>query len=379
MPSFNNAASRLKIKLKDILVEEDIKTTSNNQHSILSSTVKGVYLQSNFFKKQIASEENIGYKILNPNRLVMSPQNAWMGNINFYDGLIIGIVSPSYKIYQVDEKYHRIIKTIVKTKRFQEQIRRISEQGASVVRRNLDLNKFLNLQIQIPTENLETYGNFLSAIDQLIEKQKEKVARIKSLKKGYLQKMFPADGKDKPEIRFKGFSGGWQEIKLGTIAKITIGEFVIQTKQNPNFTYPVFNGGSSYTGFYDKYNNEGNKIVISARGANAGYVNFVSTRYWAGNSCYSVGITSQSHDTHFVFHYVKYNQGNFKEFKQAANIPSVSKNDVENFVIKSTLIHEQHKIGSFLSAIDRLIEKEEAAIERSESLKKGYLKKIFAD
>ncbi len=191
--------------------------------------------------------------------------------------------------------------------------------------------------------------------------------------------MFPADGDDKPTIMFRGFSGRWQEIKLCTIAKITIGEFVIQTKQNPNFTYPVFNGGSSYTGFYDKYNNEGNKIVISARGANAGYVNFFSTRYWAGNSCYSVGITSQSHDTHFVFHYVKFNQGNFKEFKQTANIPSVSKNDVENFVIKSTQIHEQHKIGFFLSEIDRLIEKEEASIEIYESLKKGYLQNIFAD
>jgi restriction endonuclease S subunit len=40
---------------------------------------------------------------------------------------------------------------------------------------------------------------------------------------------------------------------------------------------------------------------------------------------------------------------------------------------------EQEKIGSFLSAIDRLVEKEESAIERYESLKKGYLQKIFAD
>jgi restriction endonuclease S subunit len=40
---------------------------------------------------------------------------------------------------------------------------------------------------------------------------------------------------------------------------------------------------------------------------------------------------------------------------------------------------EQSQIGEFFNRLDTLIEKEEAAIERFESLKKGYLKRIFAD
>ena len=73
--------------------------------------------------------------------------------------------------------------------------------------------------------------------------------------------------------------GDWEKIKLGQIANISIGEFVIKTKQNPNAKYPVFNGGKNYTGFYNEYNNEGNKIVISARGAYAGFVNFVVDKF----------------------------------------------------------------------------------------------------
>ena len=82
-------------------------------------------------------------------------------------------------------------------------------------------------------------------------------------------------------------------IRLKDISDISIGEFVRKDKQNDNYEYPVYNGGTTNTGYYFEYNNEGNKIIISARGA-AGFVNRVFTKYWAGNSCYSIKITSKS-------------------------------------------------------------------------------------
>ena len=53
-----------KIPLKNILVEQNYKTTKNNEYEILSSTAKGIYLQKDYFNKQAASDNNIGYKIL---------------------------------------------------------------------------------------------------------------------------------------------------------------------------------------------------------------------------------------------------------------------------------------------------------------------------
>ena len=88
-----------------------------------------------------------------------------------------------------------------------------------------------------------------------------------------------AENNKKPRIRFKGFTEAWEQRKVGNIANTTIGEFVIKTKQNPSSPYPVYNGGISYTGFYDDFNNEGNKIIISARGANAGFVNVVKSQF----------------------------------------------------------------------------------------------------
>lgn len=198
-----------------------------------------------------------------------------------------------------------------------------------------------------------------------------------------MQQIFPSTSSGQaPKLRFKDENGNnypdWEEKKLGEIAKITIGEFIIKTKQNPNSPYPVFNGGKSYTGFYDDYNNEGNKIIISARGANAGFVNFYKEKYWAGNSCYSVSF--KAIDNYFIeyfFYYVKFFENRFTDFQQAANIPSVSKKDVENFKIDVPCLEEQQKIASFLSAIDVQIEGVSNKIEQTKLFKKGLLQQMF--
>lgn len=184
-------------------------------------------------------------------------------------------------------------------------------------------------------------------------------------KKGIMQKLFSQ------ELRFSDESGNefpeWDEKKLGEVTEITIGEFVIKTKQNPNGKYPVYNGGKSYTGFYDEFNNEGNKIIISARGANAGFVNFARSRYWAGNSCYSVSIIDNSkYDINYFYQFIKLYENNFIQNQQAANIPSVSKKDAENFIIQIPSIEEQLKISNFLSALDEKINAIQDDVEKTE-------------
>ena len=183
---------------------------------------------------------------------------------------------------------------------------------------------------------------------------------------------------NKPEIRFSGFSDAWKQRKVGDIAKTTIGEFVIKTKQNDSYPYPVFNGGTTNTGFYNEFNNEGNKIIISARGANAGFVNFIKCRYWAGNSCYSIDLINKT-DFYidFIFQEMKHNQSRFTENQQAANIPSVSKADVEKFIVDVPGYGEQKKIGNFFSMLDNIITLQLRKLEILKNIKKSFLQKMF--
>ena len=139
------------IRIGDILKERAEKTTVNNQHEILSSTVKGIFSQREYFSKDIASENNVGYKIIRLHDVVLSPQNLWMGNINYNDRFVVGIVSPSYKIFTIAEKYDKtFIASMLKTQRALYNYMLVSEQGASIVRRNLNMEAFEQLVFKIP-------------------------------------------------------------------------------------------------------------------------------------------------------------------------------------------------------------------------------------
>ena len=149
-----------KLSLKQILKEVNIKSTQNNQYEILSSTANGLYSQKDYFNHQVASENNIGYKIIKKGELLFSPQNLWLGNINLNRSFEIGIVSPSYKIYCIDEKINKnwLIEKL-KTPKMLYNYKIVSEQGASVVRRNLDIKQFMDIVISIPK-----YHNSIGAI-----------------------------------------------------------------------------------------------------------------------------------------------------------------------------------------------------------------------
>ena len=157
--------------------------------------------------------------------------------------------------------------------------------------------------------------------------------------------------------------------KLETISKITIGEFVHKSKQNPKGLYPVYNGGTTNTGFYDEYNNEGNKVIISARGASAGYVNKIEKRYWAGNSCYSIEVDKKELNWIFAYYYLSSIQKTLIDSQQKGGIPAVSKKQIENLEIPVPPLEIQNEIVRIL---DNFTELEEELEEELEARRKQY-------
>ncbi len=181
-----------KEKLGNLITEVVEKSTIQDQYPILSSTNKGLFLQIEYFKSNIASDDNIGYKILRQNEIVFSPQNLWMGNINFNDKYEAGIVSPSYKIFSVNDGIvHEFMKFMIKTQYMMNEYVLSSEQGASIVRRNLDMELFNKIKVKIPTiPEQKKITDFLIASDDQIDQVAQKLERLKEQKKGLMQRMF---------------------------------------------------------------------------------------------------------------------------------------------------------------------------------------------
>ena len=178
--------------LEQVLTEVNERTTQNNQYEVISSTKAGLYYQKDYFNKEIASEDNSGYKILKLNQVVISPQNLWLGNINYNDSIEIGIVSPSYKIFNINEGFNKtFISHLLKSKRAMYDYMISSEQGASVVRRNLNIELFNEIIFRIP--DIETQNHIahqLVLINNKINLEKQKLEAMETYKQGLLQQLF---------------------------------------------------------------------------------------------------------------------------------------------------------------------------------------------
>ena len=64
----------------------------------------------------------------------------------------------------------------------------------------------------------QTIGGFFQQFDHLITLHQRKYDKLTNVKKSMLEKMFPKNGSNVPEIRFKGFTEAWEQRKLGELA-----------------------------------------------------------------------------------------------------------------------------------------------------------------
>ncbi len=178
--------------LTDILQEVEERSTAPNQYQVLSSTVKGIFSQKEYFNKDIASEDNKGYKVVRRGHIVLSPQNLWMGNINYNDRFDIGIVSPSYKVFSIKEGFNPIfIAALLQTKKALNEYMLASEQGASIVRRNLNIEAFMAIKFRIPdARQQDSLSMAITAINAKLNNERCYLEQLTMQKSCLLENMF---------------------------------------------------------------------------------------------------------------------------------------------------------------------------------------------
>lgn len=130
------------------------------------------------------------------------------------DGLL---VSHRFPTYRADGKSDiEFLEYLVSQEKFREKLKLISPGGAG---RNRVLSKkdFIKLEVEVPRniEEQTQIGNLFKQLDEAITLHQRKLELMKETKKSLLQKMFPKDGANVPEIRFAGFTDAWEQRKVG--------------------------------------------------------------------------------------------------------------------------------------------------------------------
>lgn len=233
----------------------------------------------------------------------------------------------------------------------------------------------------------EKIGNLFSKLDNIIELQENKLENYREYKKSMLQKMFPKKDKKVPEIRFKGFSGEWEEKKLGEVAEYRNGKAHERDIDNKG-KYTVVNSKfissdgkikkHSNTQIEPLYKNEITFVLSDVPNGKA----IAKTYYIEKDNKYTLNqriaaLTCKDYINHFFMYYLINRHQYFLRFDNGVGQTNLSKNDVLKFMEKYPSLPEQEKIGSFFKNLDNIIEKQELELENYKNFKKSLLQKLF--
>jgi len=181
----------MKVKLEELVEEVSERTTVNNQHPVLTSSRSGIYLQEEYFKKQVASKDNTGYRVIRKGEFTY---RAMSDTGEFYPNKLecidIGIVSPAYPVFKIRD--NRILpdylKYYFKSRSFQKSITAFV-QGST--RASMKFGKMKLISIDLPDKDKQNQIlNIIRILEGIIDKYKLEIDCLNNLIKARFVEMF---------------------------------------------------------------------------------------------------------------------------------------------------------------------------------------------
>ena len=165
--------------------------------------------------------------------------------------------------------------------------------------------------------------------------------------------------------------------KLFEIANILKGQQLNKEKFIKDGQYPVYNGGQNNSGFYNKYNQEENSIILN-QGGSAGLVSFIKTKFWASAHCFVIKPINENFvNNKFLFYLLKSKYDDILKLIHGTTIPGISIEDVRNLKINIPPIEIQNEIVKILDTFTQLEAELEAELEARDKQYQYYRNKLL--
>ena len=185
-----------KVLFSDLFKLSSEKNTLNQSYPALSVTKDGVVFQEEYFNKRVASEDTSNYLIARRNTFVFSGLNFWMGSVDLQTLTDIGIISPAYKVFTINSDLisYEYAHFLIRSNYMKRLLMDSSIVGASIVRRNLDMDNLLDSVIKLPSlDQQEKIVEQLSLIQKDIGLNKKLLNQYKLQKQGLMQKLLTGE------------------------------------------------------------------------------------------------------------------------------------------------------------------------------------------
>lgn len=236
-----------------------------------------------------------------------------------------------------------------------------------------------NFLLYIPNTNAEQQkiADCLSSLDDLIEATAQKVDALKEHKKGLIQRLFPAEGKNVPDLRFPEFQASekWERKIIQDICNITTGNKNTQDKKE-NGIYPFF-VRSPKVERIDSWSFDGEAILTAGDGVGVGKI----FHYYVGK----MGVHQrvyllydiQCNSKYLYYFFSEFFYERVKKMSAKNSVDSVRKDMISDMPLLLPSSQEQQKIADCLSSLDELIEATSQKVEILKEHKKGLMQQLF--
>lgn len=259
----------------------------------------------------------------------------------------------------------------------------------------------LDLRISADITEQIQIGSYFQNLVKLISLHQAKVSKLVNLKKAMLEKMFPKQGADVPEIRFKGFEGAWDERTLKNIvSNISDGNWIEANHIFEEGEYRIIQTGNLGLGeFIDKASSakyfhqkdfeevKGNEIfsgdiLISRLADPAGRTILLPQTGFRMVTAVDVSIIrpdKNMFDSTFLMTQLNTKKIllSVSESVSGTSHKRISRKNLEKIKLIVPILEEQEKIGSYFKNLDKLINLNQQELDKLNHLKKACLEKMF--
>ena len=369
----------------------DLPLTISAQHGLVD--------QRDFFNSQVASRDMRGYFLLERGEFAYnkstSSDSPW-GAIKRLTEYEKGCLSTLYICFGLDEGDPDFLVTYYETSRWHRGIRMIAAEGArNHGLLNIAPGDFFETELTLPgkIEEQTAIGALFAKLDSLIALHQRKLDHVKELKKGLLQKMFPKEGANVPELRFPGFTDPWEQRRLGELVEETYGG------GTPKTSVPEYWGGdipwiqSSNViegelfnidipkAITDKGLRESAAILIPGSSiavvTHVGVGKLVYLPFSFTTSQDFVSLSRLKTNSIFLCYALFWRLQTEINIVQGSAIKGITKAELLDKRIDIPHDVEQTQIGAFLQKLDSLIALHQRELDHVKELKKGLLQQMF--
>ena len=246
-------------------------------------------------------------------------------------------------------------------------------EGSTIKR--LYNENILNTQITLPQKpEQQKIGTFFSNLDNLITLHQRKLDKLSNVKKALLEKMFPKNDSDVPEIRFKGFTDAWEQRKFQDMFSFERPDpYIVKSDKYSNeYTMPVLTANKAFVLGYTKENSPCKKtsLIFDDFTLECKYVDFP---YMVKSSAIKILTVKDEKKDNLRFSFERLNTTKIEILGHARHYISV----VQPTKTRTPNILEQNKISELFSNLDNLITLHQRKLEKLKNIKKACLEKMF--